>query len=247
MVLIIAHRGYNAVHPENTMLSFQAAIDAGATGIELDVHLSRDGEVVVMHDGKVDRTTNGSGAIRQLSYHDYIVKLDAGRGERVPLLAEVMDICKNHDVFLNIEVKATGLVETILNLVDDRGEKNRTMISSFNHDILRAFNEVGNLSWRAALVPTSPGAFIRNVFTRLFGSKQGDMVREAIDAGANAINPFFGTCTKSFFHECKDHGLEVFPWTVDQTRRADRLVTWGASGIITNDPGKMIHNFGSSH
>nr|WP_054637803.1 glycerophosphodiester phosphodiesterase family protein [Thalassobacillus sp. C254] len=111
MTNIFAHRGASITHPENTMTAFQAAVDAGAEGIELDVQLTKDEEVVVIHDNTVNRTTDGFGAVHELTAKE-ISKLDAGswrdasfRGEKVPLLKDVLEWLTDKDILINIELK----------------------------------------------------------------------------------------------------------------------------------------------
>ncbi|MHA1847424.1 MAG: glycerophosphodiester phosphodiesterase family protein, partial [Promethearchaeota archaeon] len=121
MVLVIAHRGYNAKYPENTLLSFKKGLEVGSDGIELDVHSSLDGKLVVMHDEKLERTTNGFGKISEVSYDDYISKLDAGNGEHVPLLEEALELCKENNALINIEIKARDIEKQVIDLVKHHG------------------------------------------------------------------------------------------------------------------------------
>ena len=113
-VIVLAHRGYSAKAPENTMAAFELALAVGADGIELDVHMTRDGEIVVIHDDTLDRTTNGKGPVSDQTMAE-LRELDAGSwfspefaGERIPTLKLVLELIKDKDVLLNIEIK-TGL------------------------------------------------------------------------------------------------------------------------------------------
>src|SRR5699024_8402340 len=144
--LIMAHRGASGNAPENTMAAFQLAVDEGADGIELDVHLSKDGEIVVIHDDTLNRTTNGTGNVHEKDLAE-LKTYDAGSWfdpkfseERIPLLQEVIDILPE-SVFLNIEIKNSPIVHTGIEqkLVDLLGKNNRlndTLISSFDHESL---------------------------------------------------------------------------------------------------------------
>ena len=104
MTKIFAHRGYRTKYPENTLLAFRMAIETGCDGIELDVQLSKDGEIVIIHDESVDRTTNGSGAVCDMTFAQ-LRELDAGLGERIPLLSEYFDLVEGLPMITNIELK----------------------------------------------------------------------------------------------------------------------------------------------
>ena len=142
-VKIYAHRGASAYAPENTLPAFQAAMEQGADGIELDVHLSRDGELVVIHDEELDRTTNGTGLVKDHTLAE-LKKLCADNGMsgygdvRIPTLQEVLELVKPSGMLVNIELKTgilwyEGIEKKTLDLVEKLGMKNRTVYSSFNH------------------------------------------------------------------------------------------------------------------
>lgn len=141
---VIGHRGSAGTHPENTMLSFQEAHRVGADAIEFDVQVSHDGVPVVIHDEKVDRTTNGSGWVKDLTFEE-LQRLDAGSwkhesfaGAQIPALSEVLAWAKDTELFLNIELK-TGVIqypqleELVIRQVEAYGLQNRVILSSFNH------------------------------------------------------------------------------------------------------------------
>ncbi len=146
---IVGHRGAMAVEPENTMRSFARAAELGVDAIELDVHLSRDGRLVIMHDETVDRTTDRAGAIADLDWAQ-LRTLDAGLGERVPELAEVW--ASFPEVGLQIEVKSAAATSAVLELVRAGPPRDRpTTITSFSADVVRqAVAEPG--PWRVGLV-----------------------------------------------------------------------------------------------
>ena len=144
MTQIFAHRGYCAKYPENTMLAFREAEKAGADGIELDVQLSKDGEVVVIHDEKVNRTTNGKGYVRDLTRKE-LQRVDAGhtmktimKKEPIPSLSEVLEWMTSNEIICNIELKNNifryeGMEEKVIQLVREYKLSQRVIISSFNH------------------------------------------------------------------------------------------------------------------
>ncbi|MFS1513769.1 glycerophosphodiester phosphodiesterase [Chengkuizengella sp. SCS-71B] len=142
--LIFAHRGSSGTHPENTMVAFQEAFLVGVNGIELDVHLTKDGEVVVIHDEKLDRTTNGTGFVHEKTLKE-LKQSDAGgwysnyyKDETIPTLDEVLEWASNKNLLLNIELKNDilqyeGLEEKVIQLVHNYGLFGSVIISSFNH------------------------------------------------------------------------------------------------------------------
>lgn len=147
---IVGHRGAMAVEPENTMRSFARAAELGVDAVELDVHLSRDGRLVIMHDETVDRTTDGTGRLADLDWSD-LRRLDAGRGERVPELAEVW--AGFDDVGLQIEVKSAAATSAVLELARSSRRRDRpTTITSFYPDVVRAAAAEQQRPWRVGLI-----------------------------------------------------------------------------------------------
>ena len=147
-----AHRGFKGQYPENTMLAFRKAIEAGADGIELDVHLTKDNELVIIHDEKLDRTSDGSGLVKDKTlaelkklnlsklYPDYQI-------QEIPTLAEYFDFAKDLDITSNIELKNSiidyqGIEKEVCKLINDFGIKDKIIISSFNHDSLVRVKEI---------------------------------------------------------------------------------------------------------
>jgi glycerophosphoryl diester phosphodiesterase len=138
-VWVVGHRGFKAVAPENTIASFEAAAAVGTDYMELDVHQTKDGELVLMHDGKVDRTTNGKGAVRDLTFAE-IRRLDAGNGQGVPTLREALLWAKTKGVRIDIDHK-DGPVEDIARIVKETGMVNRVVIEG-TRDRLKRFTEL---------------------------------------------------------------------------------------------------------
>src|SRR5690606_20002442 len=142
--LIIAHRGASDQAPETTMAAFRRALDIGADGIELDVHMSADGRLVVIHDETVDRTSNGKGLVKDKTLAE-LKELDFGswfsegfRGEKIPELEDVLELLSDRDVLLNIEIKNgpvfyPGIETAVADALQKYGMTDRTIISSFNH------------------------------------------------------------------------------------------------------------------
>jgi len=136
---VVGHRGFKAVAPENTIASFEAAAAVGTDYMELDVHQTKDGELVLMHDSKVDRTTNGKGAIRDLTFGE-IRALDAGNGQRVPTLREALIWAKEKGVRIDIDHK-DGAVEDIARVIHETGMTKRVVVEGPRERLLR-FSEL---------------------------------------------------------------------------------------------------------
>jgi glycerophosphoryl diester phosphodiesterase len=132
---IIAHRGASEEEPENTLRAFRRAAELGADMVELDLHLSRDGELVVIHDARVDKTTDGSGEVRTLTLAE-LRRLDAGRGERIPTLQEVIETLQSR-CRLYIELKAAGTPAAAVETVTRAGLAEEVIIGSFQPDLVR--------------------------------------------------------------------------------------------------------------
>lgn len=140
----IAHRGYPVKYPENTLSSFQAAIDLNFTHMELDVHLSKDGVPVVMHDHTIDRMTNGMGEIRQYTFNELRL-FTVGENEKIPSLEEVLQMAKNK-IIVSIELKKTklykGIEEKVYEVIQKVGVIDQVYIISFNHDSLEKLRSI---------------------------------------------------------------------------------------------------------
>ena len=131
-MILTGHRGAAKLEPENTLLSIQKAIDLGVDQIEIDVHLTRDQHLVVIHDATVDRTTDGQGAIADFTLAK-LKQLDAGKGERIPTLQEVIDLVSGK-VILQIELKGPNTAEPVIQAVKQNSMENGVLLTSFVHD-----------------------------------------------------------------------------------------------------------------
>jgi len=215
--LCIGHRGASGHAPENTLKAFELAIDMGCPWIELDVYCV-DGELVVIHDDDVDRTTNGSGAVMALGF-EALRRLDAGDGERIPTLKEVLDLCDRR-IGVNVELKGpdTALpVSELLNAaVNDGWRQDQFLVSSFYHkELARADPKFQ----RGALF-----------------HKTADYVSVAQSLEAAAINLSQKLVNAAIVAEAHAQKLKVFVYTVNTRNEMQVLKDMGVDGVFTNFP-----------
>jgi glycerophosphoryl diester phosphodiesterase len=219
-----AHRGFSAQYPENTMLAFQKALDIQCDGIEFDVHLTRDGEIVIIHDESLERTTNGHGFVKDKDYAE-LRKLDAGNGERIPTLDEYFDLTEKTPILSNIELKNSvfryeGMEKIIIEKIRRRKMEDQIIFSSFNHYSMLRCKELAPEICCGLLV-----------------------LSWIIDAGAYAkkygmenIHPEFCSLTDEAIAEIKSRGIAIYTYTVNAPEDMKRLSSLGVDAIITNDP-----------
>jgi len=224
MAKVYAHRGASAELPENTLSAFRRALELGVEGIELDVHLSKDGVPMVIHDATVDRTTNGAGAVADLTRAE-LQALDAGNGERVPTLGEVLDLVGDR-LHVDTEIKANAAGEAVLREVE--GRDMRWLISSFDWDVLRY---VRSRRDDVVLWPLTIGA-------------TEDAIAVAKEIGAPALAIWQKAVDADVVAHLREQGLGFWPWTVNDPELAGTLVGWGAIGICTDDPARIQAHFG---
>lgn len=230
MTKVIAHRGASAEAPENTLAAFQLAIEQGADGIELDVHMTKDGELVVIHDETLERTTTGKGCIVAHTYQQ-ISSYDAGSWfsdrhakERVPRLVDVLELLKGKNLLLNIELKTgyvqyPGIEEKLIELLAEYNSQD-VIVSSFNHYSLRSLKKIAphipiGLLYMEGLV--EPWLYAQRL-------------------GAHSLHPLYLNIMPELVIGCKQADIKLFPWTVDDTGVMQQIHNAGVDGIITNKP-----------
>jgi glycerophosphoryl diester phosphodiesterase len=160
----IGHRGARGEKPENTLLGIRYALELGLDGVEIDVHLSKDEELIIIHDETLDRTTNGHGLITKSTIKE-IKKLDAGLGEKVPTLSEVIDLMKEFDKELLIEMKVSGIEKKVLNLIKEKKFSDLSIIKSFNHRSILNFKTMAKNIRAQVLIdclPVNPVSLIKS-------------------------------------------------------------------------------------
>ncbi|MBB6215423.1 glycerophosphoryl diester phosphodiesterase [Anaerosolibacter carboniphilus] len=229
--LVIAHRGASGDAPENTLAAYKKALDFGADGIEIDIHLSKDGRLIVCHDEKVDRTTDGKGLINDMTLRE-IKRLDAGswygeayRGEKILVLEEVLDLLREKDILLNIELK-NGIIpyrqleEKVLQRIKDYRMKEKIIISSFNHTSLMKIKQLNQsiktgVLYVAALV--EPWEYAKKI-------------------KADALHPLFYNIRPELVRNCRQSSIDINTFVVNEAIELSLISKLGVSGIITNYP-----------
>ncbi len=225
-MLMIAHRGASGWAPENTLPALKRAVELDSDMVELDVFACRTGEIVVIHDELVDRTTDGWGRVEDHSLAD-LQRLDAGGGAQIPQLQEVLDLLDKGSVPVpvNIEVKddraSQGVEDIIRNFRETRGwEGSRFLVSSFNHPVLKRFHQ--------RMPDIRIGA--------LTGSLPLDMAAYAEQLGAWSANIDMDLICPEFVDDAHRRGLKVLTYTVNTREDLQRMAAMGVDGVFTNYP-----------
>lgn len=235
MTLIFAHRGFASAYPENTMKAFAQAAIAGADGLELDVQMTKDGELVVIHDEKVDRTTDGKGFVKDFNLKD-LRKLDAGynhpameKKEPIPLLEEVLEWLAEKNLICNIELKNSvipyeGMEEKVISLVRKYKLSDKIILSSFNHySIVYSYRHAPDIEIAPLL---SEGLYMPWIYAESIRAK--------------GFHPHYRAATNEIIKAAIDFGIDVRPYTVNKEAELERLFKVNCSAVITDDPAKAI-------
>ncbi|WP_059172150.1 glycerophosphodiester phosphodiesterase [Bacillus sp. FJAT-27445] len=232
---IFAHRGSKGTHPENTLEAFREAIRLGVDGIELDVHLSKDGELVIIHDETVDRTTNGSGNVRDMTVEE-LKSLDAGswfgwefQGATIPTLDEVLALLKGTGIRLNVEIKSDvipykGIEKKVLEALARHSYKENAIISSFNHYSLKRVRELD------AEVETAI----------LFMEVLHEPWEYAKTIGAFGLHVHTPVAYTEMARTAADLGVPVRVFTVNKEKKMKELIEMGIETIMTDYPERAL-------
>jgi len=227
--LKIAHRGYSERYPENTLLAFEEAIRSGADMIELDVRLSRDGHIVVIHDDRIDRTSDGSGRVAdmtlaELKRHSFNNGMDRFGFIGIPTLEEALDLAGDR-VALNIEIKKRpdhqgAIEERLCALLRERGAFDRVIVSSFDVDVLRCIERI------------APAMMTALIYDRVWFP-----FSETIRAlGVYSLHPSMKVVNADRLKWAKSCGLMVYPWVAKDRRTVEKCRASGfIDGVMVND------------
>ena len=223
---IIGHRGASGYKPENTIASFRQAIELGVDIIELDVYTIKSGEVVVFHDDRLERTTNGKGKIESKTLAD-IRQLDAGDGEKIPLLTEVLDAI-NKQVVVNIELKGKNTAQPVASIIQQyttsrKWSSQLFVVSAFDRNELKVFSNILPTVPTGALFKALPIGFWKNL-------QQTNVFYANLDAR---------TVTGRAVKAAHARGLQVFAYTVNSRRQARRMARLNVDGIFSDYPDRV--------
>lgn len=232
-MLAIAHRGASGYAPENTFAAFRRATALGAGFIETDLQLSRDARLVAIHDATVNRTTNGQGAVHDMTLAE-LRRLDAGSwfgsefaGERIPTIEEILEFANKHDVVFYLEMKPSGSwggEHALISALRESGEIARTVVISFDPAILAGVRKIE---------PTLMTGL-------LFEGHIPNPLDKAIEIGARQLAVRGDLVTPRLLKEARGHDLQVVCWTVNHPGHMRLLVQAGVDGIISDYPDRLL-------
>jgi glycerophosphoryl diester phosphodiesterase len=233
MTLVLGHRGCAGEAPENTLASFQLALEQGCDGIELDIHLSSDGQLIVCHDPTVNRTTDGKGWIYEMTL-EQLKRLDAGawfhesfRGERIPTLEEVFDLMPANQL-INIEIKHSygrRIEAKLAELLRANGRLENVVVSSFDHKSMVHFKQL--------LPELNIGLlYMENLVNHI-------KLAEMTGIPVHSLHPYYRNIDKEDVQSALDSGLCLYPYTINEEAQQKLFVQYGVTGIITDFPGRL--------
>jgi glycerophosphoryl diester phosphodiesterase len=225
-MLKIGHRGAKGHKPENTLISFQKAIELHVDRIELDVHLSLDKELMVIHDETVDRTTDGKGLVNQLSLPE-LKRFRIEKEHRIPTLSEVLNLI-DQKCDINIELKSYETANKVVDLIEQyvserKWNYNQFLVSSFDWNALQ---QVTLLNSKIAIgVLTETNLDLALAFAKFIRAK--------------SIHPYFHLLTEANTAKMQEKGFQVFPWTVNEIEDIRKIKTYNVNGVISDFPDRL--------
>ena len=226
--LRIAHRGASGrgLAPENTLAAFEKALDIGVDMLEIDVRVTGDGQLIVLHDPRLDRTTDCEGIVRELGI-EKIRQADAGHGERIPILREVFDLARHRAPIL-LEIKSDFIAELVVQAIAEAQFAEQVVVQSFNPQTVERVKRMAPHLPASLLIGELPTAPSRLRARRL--------VSQVLEIGANTLSIWHATLTPSLIEEMRKRGVTVWAWTVDEEITMRDLAMMGVQGLVTNYP-----------
>lgn len=232
-LLVIAHRGASGYAPENTLAAFRRAVAQGASFIETDLHLTRDAHFVAIHDETVDRTTNGKGAVQNMTLGE-IRRLDAGSwfasefmSERIPTLDDVLEFARKNDVVFYLELKPSGFwggEHALISQLRNSTEIARSVVISFDPVILASLRKIE---------PTLMTGLLHD-------GKLADPFEKAVEIGARQLAVRGDLVTPNFLQRARSLDLQVVCWTVNSPAHMRMLIAAGVDGIMSDYPDRLL-------
>jgi glycerophosphoryl diester phosphodiesterase len=258
--LVMAHQGGERLYPGNTLLAMQESVALGVDVLEMDIHASSDGVLVVIHDDTVDRTTDGTGAVKEMTFAE-LSQLDAGyywtedegatypyrgQGITIPSFAEILATFP--DMRLNVEIKPPdpAVAQAACDLLRQHGAAERALVGTVHDEVVTTFR---------AACPESPSSMVESeirpfwILSTLFLGQlyQSPTGAAALQVPERASLPILGeveVITPRFVRTIHKHNLEIHAWTINETADMERLLATGIDGIITDRPDLMLELIG---
>jgi glycerophosphoryl diester phosphodiesterase len=229
---VIAHRGASGHAPENTFAAFQRAVELGATFIETDLHVTRDGRFVAIHDSTVDRTTNGSGQVHNFTLAE-LRQVDAGlwfdrdfMGERIPTLEEILEFSRKHDVVFYLELKypaVLGMDHSLVAAFQKMQSAPRTVVISFDPATLTPLRRLDPSVMTGLLVEEA----------------KPDCIQATLDLGARQLCPKISSVTPALVEHAHRADLQVVTWTANSAEQMRAMIAANVDGIMTDFPDRL--------
>jgi glycerophosphoryl diester phosphodiesterase len=250
--LVIAHQGGDGVWPGDTMYAFENAVRIGADVLEMDAHITKDGQIVLMHDEKVDRTTDGTGLIEDLTL-DQLKQLDAayqwskdngetfpyrGQGIQVPTLEELFQKFPQMRYVIEIKLTANPIDKPLCELIRKHDMQDKVVIASFHDQAMRNFRETcPEVATSASRGEVTTFVLLGKVFLNGLVAPRYESIQPPYDPAESKNIPIM---TKRFIREAHAKNLAVEPWTVDDPELMKQYIDWGVDGIMTDRPDLMM-------
>jgi glycerophosphoryl diester phosphodiesterase len=220
-MLKIGHRGARAYEPENTLSSYKKALELGVDAVELDARRTKDGEIIVIHDAEVDRTTNGRGLVSQLTLKE-IKQFNTEKDQKIPTLEEALDFL-DKKVKVLIELKETGFEEKMLKVIRKKELEKNVIIVSFLEEALRKVRELDDI-----------------VETGLIYTNHKNPIKTASDLKANYLLPLYRFTHTADVQKAHQNGLKVIVWTINKREEVAEYVKKGVDGITSDRPDILV-------
>lgn len=221
-MIVVGHRGCAAIEPENTLRAFRRAIELGCDMVECDVRLTRDGHLAIIHDERVDRTTNGSGPVADFTLAE-LHALDAGKGERIPTLPEVLEVVRGH-VEILVELKGEGTPDPAVEVVRSLGMTREVVLTCFDLARIRRVKEI-DASLRTGAI---------------FGEPPPDAAAQATAAGAEGMGVNHRHQSRALIDAAHAQGLRIRAWNPDTEPEMRAMIDLGVDGIGSNRPDLLL-------
>lgn len=248
-VLVIAHQGGDEVWPGNTMFAFQNAVDIGVDVLEMDLHITKDNVLVLMHDETIDRTTNGTGEIESMTI-DELKQFDAGydwssddgvtfpfrgQGISIPTLAEVFTAFPQMKMTIEIKKSNASMIQPFCDMIREYDMQDKIVVASFYDDKMKEFRKTcPEVATSSAKNETTVFVLLSKVFLTGFYSPQFYSLQVPEESSGITV------LTESFITAAHERNLAVEPWTINDEETMRKLIAWGVDGIMTDRPDIMV-------